>query len=163
MRIASGAGLARRKSPCYGPGMRTALAIALALLASPAFAQDAPGGIAFVQAEEGAWWCASNSAADGFACARQKCEAEAGGQECWETAWCMQARWSGLMTVWLEDFHSTTALCGAPTEAALNETLRTWCAQTEGADRCNFTTTIDWDGKVNDDVGVEFPGPAGQK
>ena len=141
--------------------MRIALTLACALIATPAFA-DGVDGIAFAQAEEGTWWCRSDGATEGLRCALDKCNAEAGGQDCFETAWCMQARWSGLMTVFLSDFHTTYVLCGAPSQAALAETFRAWCAQIENADRCEFSVSINPNGIVRDDVGESFAGPAAQ-
>lgn len=142
--------------------MRNLLALAFTLLAATAFAQEGPDGIGFAQAEEGAYWCQAPSAAEALACARDECEAEAGGQDCFETAWCLPARWSGLMTVWSGDFHSTQVVCGAPNEAALAEIFRAWCAGIEDAQSCDFSIAIDPDGNERDDVGESFEGPAAQ-
>ena len=140
--------------------MRIVLILLATLLAGPAFA-NGPGGIGFAQAEEGTWWCRAGSAAEALTCAREKCVAEAGGQDCFETAWCQPAHWSGLLTVWAGDFHSTQVICNAPSRKALSEMFSALCAESEGAERCDFSITIDPDGTEQDDAGESFPGPAG--
>ena len=138
--------------------MRIILILLATLLAGPAFA-NGPGGIGFAQAEEGTWWCRAGSATEALTCAREKCVAEAGGQDCLETAWCLPARWSGLLTVWVGDFHSTQVVCNAPSRKALSEMFRAVCEESEHANNCDFTTTIDPDGTERDDADETFPGP----
>jgi hypothetical protein len=142
--------------------MRFIISILL-LLAGPALAQDRPPqGIAFAQAEEGTWLCRHDSPAEALSCARELCLEQASGQECWQTAWCFPANWSGLMTIWLSDFHTTHVLCGAPSETALNQALAAICAGDEGATSCDVTLTIDPDGNERSPEGVSFAGPAAQ-
>ncbi len=141
--------------------MRPALAAALALLAVPSFAQDdGPQGIGFAQAEEGTWLCRHEQPEEALACARELCAEQSPGQTCWPTAWCLPANWSGVMTIWLEDFHTTHALCGAPSETALGEALRALCAGDEAATHCDLTLVVDPQGNERQVEGVSFPGPA---
>ena len=134
----------------------------ISFLAGLVFAPSAiaePVGIGFVQAEEGTWWCRAGSAAKAFDCAAEKCRAEANGQECHEMRWCGLAGWSALMVVWLPEFHSTTILCGAPSEPAVVEALKAICANDEVVTRCDLATIIDPDGKEKTVEDVSWPGP----
>ena len=152
--------IGRRPGFCVARLIAASAALALAVaLAAPAVADGGPQGIGFAQAEEGTWWCQGDAAADALACAMAKCDAEAGGQDCHETAWCFPARWSGLMTVFLEDFHTTRVVCGAPSKSALTDTFRLWCAAHENADHCEFILSIDPDGSETEGGGETFPGP----
>ena len=121
-------------------------------------ADSGPMGIGFVQAEEGTWWCRAASAAKAFDCARDKCKAGAGGQDCHEARWCGLAAWSGLMVIWLPEFHATTILCGAPSEAAATAALKALCDNDEVVTRCELTALIDPDGKETTES-VIWPGP----
>jgi hypothetical protein len=138
--------------------MRIILILLATLLTAPASANGSDG-IGFVQLEEGTFWCRGGSAAEALSCAREKCLPHADGQECSETAWCLPARWSGLLTVWLDDFHTTQVICGAPSRKALTEMFRAVCAESEHANSCDFSTTIDPDGTERDDADETFPGP----
>ena len=89
--------------------------LAAALAPSPAFAQSAPVGIGFAQAEEGTWWCRNEDPEKALDCAMDKCRKESGGPECHPTRWCLPSGWSGLMTVWLPEFHNTIAFTGSGT------------------------------------------------
>ena len=136
-------------------------ALLLTLLSAPALAQDPPPqGIGFAQAEEGTWLCRHDSPAEALSCARELCLEQASGQECWPTAWCFPANWSGVMTIWLEDFHTTHVLCGAPSEASLTRALAAICAGDEGATSCEVTKLIDPVGNERLVEGVSFTGPA---
>ena len=131
------------------------------LLASPAFAQEtAPQGIGFAQAEEGIWLCRHELPEEALSCARELCAEQASDQQCWATAWCFPANWSGLMVIWLGEFHTTHALCGAPSEAALTAALRELCAGDEAATSCDLFRVIDPLGNERTVEGVSFPGPA---
>ena len=139
------------------------LIVLLALLATPAFAQDPPRppqGIGFAQAEEGTWLCRHDSPEEALSCARELCIEQASGQECWQTAWCYPANWSGLMTIWLADFHTTHVLCGAPSEASLTQALAAICAGDAAATSCDVTLVIDPEGNETTPEGVSFAGPA---
>jgi hypothetical protein len=126
--------------------MRLAFALLL-ILHSPAIAQDPPPhGIGFAQAEEGTWLCRHDQAEEALSCAREQCSEQAPGQECWATAWCFPANWSGLMTVWLEDFHTTHVLCGVPSESALRQALAGICAGDHSAISCDITLIINPEG-----------------
>jgi hypothetical protein len=141
--------------------MRILLLALLALPVAGASAQDRPPqGIAFAQAEEGTWLCRHERPEEALACAREQCAEQAPGQECWATAWCFPANWSGAMTIWLPDFHTTHVLCGAPSEPALTEAMRALCAGDEAATRCDLTLVVDPDGNERAAEGVSFPGPA---
>ncbi len=140
--------------------MRLVVVILLAL-AGPAVAQDRPPqGIGFAQAEEGTWLCRHEQPEEALACARELCAEQAPGQECWPTAWCFPAGWSGMMVVWLADFHFTETLCGAPSEAALTDALRTYCLAEENATNCDLFTIVDPDGNERVVENQSFPGPA---
>jgi hypothetical protein len=140
---------------------RFALFATALALATPAAAQDRPPqGIGFAQAEEGTWLCRNESPAEALSCARELCSEQASGQECYPTAWCYPANWSGLMVIWLGDFHATHALCGAPNEAALTAALGALCAGNEGATNCDLFKVIDPDGNEREVQGISFPGPA---
>jgi hypothetical protein len=143
-------------SPIQAPA-----ALCLVLAAGPALAQDEPvQGIGFVQAETGAFLCRHERPDEALACAREHCAEQAPGEECWPTAWCFPANWSGVMTVHLPEFQATQVLCGAPTETALSEALRAFCAADEQASRCDITLIVDPDGNERAIEGRSFPGPA---
>ena len=135
------------------------LALLLAALAIPhtAAAQDGPVGIGFAQAEEGTWWCRGDNTAATLDCARAACIAEAGGQQCYRTAWCYPAGWSGLMTVWLSEFHTTQIICGAPSPEALERALEGFCVGNVYAASCDVFLTIDPDG-LEKEVFLSFVG-----
>lgn len=141
------------------------LCFSILLTASPAaaVADGGPVGIGFVQAEEGTWWCRAGTPAKAFDCARDKCKGAAGGQECHDMRWCGLAGWSGTMVIWLPEFHSTTILCGAPSEAAVTEALKALCANDDVVTRCDLVTLIDPDGRERLVDGVSWPGPTAAK
>lgn len=132
--------------------------LALLLLASPVTAWSSPAGIGFVQAEEGTWSCRSAEPADAFNCARKKCVAAGNGQDCHATRWCYPAGWSGVMVVWLSEFHSTVPLCGAPTGDSAKEALKMLCAGFDDGHRCDLIRMIDPDGKEQEIEDVVWPG-----
>jgi hypothetical protein len=133
--------------------------VAIVLGAVPASAQSGPGGIGFVQAEEGTWSCRANDPAKAFDCAAKKCAAEGNGQECHPTRWCFPAGWSGVMVVWLSEFHSTVPLCGAPSAASVQDALKALCAGFDDGHRCDLVTLISPEGKEEAFEGVIWPGP----
>jgi hypothetical protein len=144
----------------YMAGMRVpASLLAAALFASPALAQQSVlQGIGFAQAEEGTWLCRHEDPNEALACAREHCAEEAGGQECYATAWCFPAGWSGIMTLWLPDFHTTRVLCGFDNEAALKEVFAALCKSDKFATHCDLTRTVDPDGNEREVQDVTFPG-----
>jgi hypothetical protein len=83
---------------------------------------------------------------DTLDCARAKCNAGAGGQDCYRTAWCYPARWSGLMTVWYGEFHGTQIICGAPSREALEAAFEAFCVNDSYAASCDVFLVIDPDG-----------------
>jgi len=119
----------------------------------------AAGGIGFAQAEEGTWYCRGDDPIATLNCAQRKCGVDAKGRECVRTRWCDAAGWSGLMTVFLLDFHSTEIICGAPTETALRAGLRAFCAGNEYAQSCSIFLVVDPDGKERELTDESFPGP----
>jgi hypothetical protein len=138
-----------------------AVAFAVALAISfPALAQSGPVGIGFAQAEEGTWWCQDDTPAKALDCALDKCRREAAGQECHATRWCLPAGWSGLMTVWLPEFHSTTIVCGTSGEAAVIAALRALCDESPFITRCMPFAMIDPDGAMRAIDDLDWPGPA---
>lgn len=145
------------------PGRFHALAgltVSALALSFPASAAEGPLGIGFAQAEEGTWWCQATGAESALDCARQKCEAESGGQECVATRWCFPAGWSALMVVWLPEFHSTHVLCGMPGPDAVTAAMQAICDAGSEFTQCDLVVTIDPDGNQNDAVGITWPGPA---
>ena len=151
---------------CAGPDMvSTMLRQAAVLIAfslggiASAGAQSGPQGIGFAQAEEGTWTCRAGDPVTALDCARDKCRREAGGQDCYRTAWCFPAGWAGLMTVWYSDFHATRPLCGAPNEAALSAALRALCDNDPNATSCDLTLIVDPDG-LEREGGANWQGPA---
>ena len=135
------------------------LAILLSLSA-PSAAQDGPVGIAFAQAEEGTWWCREQEPGRALACAMTKCMAGSGGQDCHPTRWCSPAGWSGLMTIWLPEFHATTPLCGVSGETALFAAFQALCAGSPDVTRCDVIMIIDADGNERAIEGASWEGPA---
>jgi hypothetical protein len=129
-------------------------------LPAPASAEDGPVGIGFAQAEEGTWWCREQEPGKALACALEKCTAESGGQDCHPTRWCSPAGWSGLMTVWLPEFHATTPLCGVSGETALFAAFQALCAGSPDVTRCDVTMIIDPDGNERAIEGASWEGPA---
>lgn len=148
---------------CFGytVTMRAIIVIFLSCLACSAFAQDRPPqGIGFVQAEEGTWLCRHDEPQEALACAREQCAEQAPGQDCWATAWCFPANWSGIMTIWLPDFHTTHILCGAPSEKALQNALAGICLGDESATHCDLVLLIDPEGNERAGEPRSFPGGA---
>jgi hypothetical protein len=136
-------------------------AFAALTLASSAPAQESNlQGIGFAQAEEGTWYCLHHEPGEALACAREHCLEQAPGQECAATAWCYPARWSGTMTLWLSDFHTTRVLCGMPDEATLQEVLAGLCWFNKDATSCDLTLIIDPNGKELALEGMTVPGGA---
>lgn len=116
-------------------------------------------GIGFAQAEEGTWWCRDGDPGEALACAIAKCAAEGPGLDgCVPTQWCAPARWTGLMTVWLADFHSTQVLCGITSREALEAALAALCNASLYASSCDLFLVIDPDGGEMPVDGVGFPG-----
>lgn len=165
--------LRRDRKCCYGLGMNrpTLIAAARALaiaagaagalvMSSPSFAQPAPTGIAFAQAEEGTWWCRDETPAKALACAVDKCREKSAGQECHATRWCLPAGWSGLMTVWLPEFHATTIVCGTSGETAVIAALKAICDASPFVTRCTPFAIIEPDGTERGIDDLDWPGPA---
>lgn len=139
------------------------LSIALAAVLvglAPALAQPGPVGIGFAQAPEGTWWCQDQDPEESLSCAIDKCREEAGGRECHPTRWCLPAGWSGLMTVWLPEFHYTIVLCGTSGEAALVAALEALCDDSPFVTRCTPFAIIDPDGNERQIDGLDWLGPA---
>ena len=143
-------------------GLAPAAIIAAAAFFAPqtALAADGPAGIAFAQAEEGTFWCRDADSRRAFDCALKRCATEAGGQECQVTRWCLPAGWSGLMVVWLPEFHATQIVCGLPDQAAVGGALRAICDAGAEFTRCDFVRTIDPDGTDYEVGDSSWPGPA---
>ncbi len=123
-------------------------------------AAHAASGIGFAQAEEGTWYCRGDDAADTLNCAAKKCQAEAGGQDCERAQWCFNAGWSGFMTVFLPDFHTTKIICGAPGRQALRSAFKAFCEGNPYATSCAISVMIDPAGKEYEIEDAEFRGPA---
>jgi hypothetical protein len=129
-------------------------------LALPAPAAEGPLGIGFAQAEEGTWWCQAMAAGTALDCARRKCDAEAGGQDCHATRWCFPSGWSALMVVFLPEFHSTHVICGMPGKEAATAAMKAICDAGLEFTQCDLVLTIDPDGNHSEVLGISWPGPA---
>ncbi len=143
----------------YGYAL-SALAAGTLGLFLPAHAAEGPLGIGFAQAEEGTWWCQAMAAGTALDCAVQKCDTEAGGQDCHATRWCFPAGWSALMVVFLPEFHSTHVLCGMPGKEAAAAAMKAICDAGAEFTQCDLVLTIDPDGNHSEVVGTSWPGPA---
>lgn len=132
-------------------------ACATLTLAQTAAAQSGPVGIGFAQAEEGTWYCRGDNTVATLDCARAQCTAGASGQDCYRTAWCYPAQWSGLMTVWLGEFHTTQIICGAPSQEALQQAMEAFCIGNPYAVSCDLFLVIDPDG-AETEVALTFDG-----
>ena len=150
----------RRSTKTSVLGLIAAIVALAAMLFSGSAMAQGPIGIGFAQAEEGTWWCRGDNTVETLDCARDRCEAEAGGQECLRTAWCYPAGWSGLMTVWLGEFHTTEIVCGAPSRGALEAALDGFCVANAFAVSCDTFLFIDPEGNEIDAF-LSFTGPAG--
>ncbi len=137
-----------------------ALLAALAgLLASPAYAAErGPLGVAFVQAEEGTWWCHGADRRDAIDCAAKRCAGESGGQDCVVTRWCYPAGWSVLMVAWLPEFHTTYVSCGLPGPDAARAAARAVCEAGTEFSRCDLTLMLDPDGAEQRVDDASWPG-----
>ena len=120
----------------------------------------AADGIGFSQAEEGTWFCLGDNPVTTLNCARDKCRREAQGQDCYRTKWCFGNGWSGLMSVFLSDFHTTQILCGAPSKEALFAALKEYCKGNNLATSCSIFLTIDPSGREQEVQEDEIEGPA---
>lgn len=129
----------------------------LGLWSLPAHAANR--GIGFSQAEEGTWYCLGDDPVKTLNCARKKCRAQSGDQECYRTNWCFSARWSGMMTVFLSEFHNTEVLCSAPSKDALLTSLKTFCLSNKYARNCSIFKVIDPAGKEHEITGNNIVGP----
>ena len=140
--------------------MRLILVLGFCLFAASVAAQSGPLGIGFAQAEEGTWLCRDAEPEEGLACAREQCSEQAPGQDCVRSTWCFPAGWSGLMTMWSGDFHTTKIICGAPDEAALMGALASFCSGEKSATHCDLFNVIDPEGNERAIEGRRFLGAA---
>ena len=100
------------------------------LLALPAAAQDAPKGIAFVQApEQGSGVCVGSTPEEGFSCAVAQCmESGAADEDCIRTNWCQPTGWSvDIFVQHQEGLHWHEVICGLPTEAVARKAAEAAC------------------------------------
>lgn len=118
--------------------------LAAVMMVAPATAQQ---GIGFAQAEEGTWHCRAGDPVTALDCARDLCTEGGFGQDCYRTAWCYPAGWSGVLTIWLEDFHTSQPICGAPSREALLAMMKAFCEGSEYAQSCDAYAIIDPDGQ----------------
>lgn len=130
--------------------------LTLWLMQTPASAD----GIGFAQAEEGTWYCRGSDPVSALNCAREKCRREGQGQECYRVRWCFPAGWSGLMVVWVADYHGTDILCGAMSRTSVQAALKLMCEGNPQASRCEIFQLIDPRGQRHDAETGEFPGGA---
>ncbi len=149
-----------RRGFLYALSVLAAFAIGVSL---PARAAEGPLGIGFAQAEEGTWWCQAMAVGAALDCARQKCMAEGGGQECNATRWCFPAGWSALMVVWLPEFHSTQVLCGMPGQPAAAAAMKAICDAGAEFTQCDLVLYVDPDGNQTEVTDTSWPGPAATK
>lgn len=139
-----------------------ASAIAVALLLSNSVGAEEARllGVGFAQAEEGTWWCHGETVGATLDCARQRCIAESGGQECVATRWCFPAGWSALMVAWLPEFHTTYILCGMPGPETARAAARAICEAGAEFSRCDLMLTLDPSGTEHPVTDASWPGGA---
>jgi hypothetical protein len=135
------------------------IALAVALLAIPAFAKDrVPQGIGFAQTKDRTWLCRHEDPFEALSCAREHCKEQAPDEECVSTAWCYPDDWSGVLTIHLPDADKTRVLCGMADEKTLKDMLTTLCASNAAALSCDLTLTVDPGGNERKVEGVSFVG-----
>ncbi len=140
-------------------GFAALAGLALVQPLGPTSAQDGPAGIGFAQAEEGTWSCYGSDPVTALNCARDLCRAEAGGQDCYRTAWCFPAGWAGVITIWTSDFHSNRPICGAPSLDALTGAMEAFCDNAPEATACDIGMVFDPDGVEVDAADHWIPDP----
>lgn len=104
------------------------------LTAFPAFAQDGPRGIAFVQApEQGGGVATGATMEEAFDKATAQCmESGALAQDCLKTNWCFPAGWSvDIFVQHREGLHWHEVVCGLPSKAAALASAVHICDRTE--------------------------------
>lgn len=134
------------------------------LMAAPAAGQIEPDyGIGFVHADAATFFCRDSDPVEALECARDICRQMAPGQSCVRATWCFPAGWSAVVRVWRDDLPLPLALCGAPTEIAVQRTVAGYCAAMEDVASCDLTRIVDPAGMETQVEGMEFPGGDGEE
>jgi len=134
------------------------------LSAAPAAGQNAPEfGIGFVHADEKTFFCRDSDPVEALECARDQCHEMAPGQSCVRAAWCFPSGWSAIVTTRRDDLALPSAICGAPTEIAIQRTVAEYCSAYDSITSCDLTHIVDPAGFEHAVEGMQFPGgaPAG--
>ena len=122
--------------------------LALSFIAAPASAQR-PGEKAFAAAiapEQAFETCHAETAEKAAECALAKCR-KTGGAECRVQTAC-GAGWSGVVGIELKEVHFSEAVCGAPSEATVRQTLIAYCrARLKDLRTCHLASLFSPEGR----------------
>lgn len=115
-------------------------------LAAAATGAEAQQGIGFAQAEEGTWHCRAGDPVTALDCARDLCRSEGNGQDCYRTAWCYPAGWSGVVALQLQEFRNNHPVCGAPSREGLLAAMQAYCEHAPFVVSCDVWLIVDPEG-----------------
>jgi hypothetical protein len=135
--------------------------LSVGLSAAPAAGQSGPEfGIGFVHADAKTFFCRDPDPVEALACAVDQCHEMAPGQSCVRAAWCFPSGWSAIVRTWRDDLALPFAICGAPTEIAVQRTVAEYCRSSESVTSCDLTRIVDPTGFEHAIEGMQFPGGA---
>lgn len=133
----------------------------IAFAPAPAAGQIEPDfGIGFVHADEQTFFCRDPDPVEALACAVDQCHEMAPGQSCVRAAWCFPSGWSAIVRTWRDDLALPSAICGAPTEIAIQRTVAEYCSAYDSISSCDLTHLVDPAGFEHAVEGMQFPGGA---
>ncbi len=136
----------------------------VAFAAAPAAAQlESVSGIGLVHADERTFLCRDPDPVEALNCARDQCHEMAPGQSCVRAAWCFPSGWSAIIRIWRDDLAVPSAICGAPTEIAIQRTVAEYCSASEDVTSCDLTHLVDPKGFEKAVEEMQFPGGAPAK
>jgi hypothetical protein len=131
------------------------------LSAANAAAQPQPDyGIGIVHADEQTFFCRDPDPVEALACAVDQCHEMAPGQSCVRAAWCFPSGWSAIVRTWRDDLALPSAICGAPSEIAIQRTAAEYCSADDNITSCDLTRLVDPAGFETAIEGMQFPGGA---
>ena len=117
-------------------------------------------GIGFVHADEQTFFCRDPDPVEALACAVDQCHEMAPGQSCVRAAWCFPSGWSAIVRIWRDDLALPFAICGAPTDIAVQRTVAEYCRASEDLTNCDLSQMVDPAGFETEIEGMHFPGGA---
>ena len=117
-------------------------------------------GIGFVHADENTFFCRDSDPVEALACAVDQCHEMAPGQSCVRAAWCFPSGWSAIVRTWRDDLALPSAICGAPTDIAMQRTVAEYCIASESVTNCDLMHMVDPAGFETAIEGMQFPGGA---